>query len=1181
MRPVLPTALRSSSPALLTAVVLLAGTAGLASAAPAVATVSDPAARVNVFVGTSGTAVGGPIDTFPGASLPLGMIQWSPDTPSAPAGGGYNYTDSAITGFSLTHLSGPGCSVAGDIRILPTSGAITAPASATLPLVHADEHGSPGWYALRFARAGIGAELTVTRRTGLGRFSFPAGRAGNLLFNVSSNQAGVTAAHFRVDSPRQVSGSATGGAFCGAPDLYTIYFVARFSRPMSASGAWRGARVYPGARSMRGVGTGGWVSFATAQHRTVKVEVAISYVSRADALENLRAAPDRWHVRATRKRATTIWNGLLRRIQISGGTRAEQATFYTALYHALLSPTLYSDVNGEYRGFDDRIHRLAAHHDEYANYSGWDIYRTDVPLLAVLAPHRASDMMQSLLDEGHQGGWLAKWPLENGYTGVMGGDAADIILAGGWAFGARTFNIPEALHEMVKGATDTHSPPGQGWYVERPGLKQYLRQGYLSDDRTTSSAPVPNGSSETLEYADDDFAIARLAGENGAMRLARRFLRRSMNWQNVFDTATGLISARDATGAFVATPINSNGQRGFQEGNAAQYTWMVPQDLHDLIDAMGGRAAARRRLDAFFTHLNAGQAAPNAWLGNEPSLGSPWVYLNAGAPWRTQEIVRTAIDTLYNDTPAGIPGNDDLGTMSAWYVWSAIGLYPQNPPVRGLVVGSPLFPHIVIASPGGLTVRISAPGAAANRPYVHALTVNGHGTEHTWLALPLHGTVRLHFTLARTPDLLWGTAAQDAPPSYTAGTPHFPAATAASWHTLKRRTLVLPGHSAVASFVLTDPRDAAATTVRWHAIAPAGLRVHPAGGHLVIGPGETHAVPLTVSAHTGTRPGYYRIALRARVAHGARLPATALIVRTAPAGQVLPLLYLASFADNTVVPFDPATRASGPSIAVGENPDAVVTNAAGTRIYVANQSSNTVSMIDGHTHTVLATLTVGAGPTALAIGRGNHTLWVANGGSNTVEPIDTTTRQAGAPIAVGSAPAGLALGPHGHTLYVSDQGSNTVTLIDTGTRKVRATFPAGASPTALAVSPDGRTLYVIDTLAHQVLPIQTAAGQAGKPFATGLSPHALALSPNGKRLYVANTAVDTLSVIHTASGAESAPLRVGPGPIGVAFRRDGREVYVIDSQSGRCVLIQTASGHVLASVPVAPFLMALSSPLAP
>ena len=1176
MRPDFPTALRPIPAALLASALLITATAGAAPAAP----VADPAALVNVFVGTSGTPVGGPIDTFPGASLPFGMIQWSPDTPSAPAGGGYNYPDRTVTGFSLTHLSGPGCSVAGDIRILPTSGAVRAPGSAALPLVHADERAAPGWYALRVPQAGIGAELTVTRRTGLGRFSFPAGRPGNLLFNVSSNQAGVTAAHFRIDNPRQVSGSATGGAFCGAPDLYTIYFVARFTRPMSGYGAWRGTRVQPGARSMQGVGTGGWVSFATTHHRTVKVEVAISYVSRADALENLRAAPDRWHVRATRERATAIWNGMLRRIQISGGTRTEQSTFYTALYHALLSPTLYSDVNGDYRGFDGKVHHLSPDHDEYANYSGWDIYRTEVPLLALLAPHRTSDMMQSLLDEGRQGGWLAKWPLENGYTGVMGGDAADIILAGGWAFGARGFNVHEALQEMVKGATDTHSPPGQGWYVERPGLKQYLRQGYLSDDETTSSAPVPNGSSETLEYADDDFAIARLAGENGAMRLARRFLRRSMNWQNVFDTASGLISARDATGAFVATPINSNGQRGFQEGNAAQYTWMVPQDLHDLIAAMGGRLTARRRLNAFFRHLNAGQSAPYAWLGNEPSLGAPWVYLSAGAPWRAEEVVRRAIDTLYNDTPAGIPGNDDLGTMSAWYLWSAMGLYPQIPAVRGLAIGSPLFPHITLSSPGGLTLKIDAPRAAADRPYVHRLSIDGQVTQHTWVELPLRGTVHLHFSLRRTPDVLWGSGAHDAPPSFTAGMPHFPAAVAANIVPAARQSIVIPGRQGTAAFTVSAPAGGASVSLRWRGLCPSGLQLHPASGRLEIRPGHADTVRLGVAASSALRPGYYDIELNARAANGARLPTTKLIVRAAPAAKVLPLLYIASTADNAVIPFDPATRATGPSITVGENPAAIATSPGGARVYVANQGSNSVSVIDARTAQVIATVSVGPAPDALALSPGGHTLWVANGGADTVEPINTATLTPGKPVTVGTGPAGLALAPHGHALYVTNQASDSVSVIDTAAGALRATFVAGASPMGIAVAPDGRTLYVADTLAQEVTPINARSGQREPPIATGLSPHELALSPDGKTLYVADSAVDTLSVIDTASGTAAAPIVVGRGPIAVTFSRNGHEAYVIDSQSGRCTLIKTASGRVLSSIAVGPFPVALSAPYA-
>ena len=1179
MRPAVPAA-RALRPALM-GMLLLAATAPGATraanaAAHAAAPVLAPAARVNVFVGTSGTAIGGPIDTFPGASLPFGMIQWSPDTPSAPAGGGYNYTDHTLTGFSLTHLSGPGCSVAGDIRILPTSGPVRAPASAEQPFSHRDEQAAPGWYAVRLRRAGIKVQLAVTRRSGLGRFTFPAGAHGHLLFDVGSNQAGVTAAHFQLDGPRQVSGSATGGAFCGAPDQYTVYFVARFNRPVIGSGAWRGAALMPGKRHIDGLNTGGWVSFATDHHRSVQVDVALSYVSRADALENLRAAPDRWQLAAMRRRATGIWNALLRRIEVSGGTPRQQATFYTALYHTLLAPTLYSDVNGEYRGFDGKVHHVAAGHAEYANYSGWDIYRTEVPLIALIAPHRVSDMLQSLLDEGAQGGWLAKWPLANGYTGVMGGDAADIILAGGWAFGARAFDGREALREMVKGATDTRDPPGQGWYIERPGLAQYLARGYVDDDLTSSAAPVPNGSSETLEYAEDDFSIARFAAEHGAMRPARTFLRRSMNWQNVFDTATGSISARDAAGAFLATPVNSNGQRGFQEGNAAQYTWMVPQDLGDLTAAMGGRLAARRRLDTFFTQLNAGQSAPYAWLGNEPSLGAPWVYLALGAPWRTEEVVRSALDTLYADTPAGIPGNDDLGTMSAWYVWSAIGLYPQIPAVRGLAIGSPLFPHITVTSPGGPTLDIDAPRAASDRPYVRNLSLDGRATQHTWLALPLRGTVRLHFDLGRTPNLLWGTARHDGPPSFAAGAPHFPAAVAVRLAPATRQTIVPPGKPTRAAFSARLAANATAVALHWRAQAPAGWQVQPAAGRLELGPGATRTIRLSITSAPGVAPGYYHLLVHARAANGARLPATTLILRAGRATQRVPLRYIASSADNAIVPLDTATLATGPEIPVGENPAAVVADSSDRRVYVANQGSNTVSVIQASSQQVMASIPVGSAPDALALSADGRTLWVANGGSNTVQPVDTASLKPGAPIAVGTSPAALAFSPHGRTLYLTDPGSNSLTVIDTATRKVRATFPAGAGPTGIAVSPDGRTVYVADTLANQVLPITSASGVSGTPMATGLAPRQLALSPRGHTLYVADLAVDTLSVIDTASGASRAPVHVGAGPIAVAFSRSGRRAYALTSQTGRCAVIAPATGRVLASIPVAPLPVALS-----
>ncbi len=593
----------------------------------------DPTTLVNPFIGTSGTQQGGPIDTFPGADVPFGMLQWSPDTPSQNAGGGYEYNDHAITGFSVTHLSGPGCSVFGDFAVLPTLGPVTDPAEAKDAFSHAHEQASPGWYALTLDD-GVAVALTVTARTGLGSFTFPASTTANLLVNASSAQAGVTAANVEVIGNDEIAGSATSGAFCGMPDAFTVYFAARFDRPFSAHGTWRGALATPGSNVSRGAGSGAWVTFDTTRDDVVKMKVAISYVSVAGALANLRAENSGWDLDAVHSAALQMWRNVLARIAISGGTLGEQATFYTALYHAMLHPNVYSDDDGLYRGFDGKVHRVRRGHTEYANYSDWDVYRSQIPLVALLDPDRAGDMMQSLVDAAQQSGALPRWARVNAPTSVMGGDSVDAVLAGAYAFGARDFDVRGAVGAMVRGASDPDLPRVDGWYVERPELAEYLRYGYVVNTHTTSVAPVPNGASETLEYALDDFSIAQLARAAGETDVYRAFLRRSSNWENVFDTATGLVAPRDSDGAFMQTAIADAGQSGFQEGNAAQYSWMVPQDANDLIAGMGGRAQAQRRLDTFFTELDAGQNLPYAWLGNEPSLGSPWIYLSAGEPWR-------------------------------------------------------------------------------------------------------------------------------------------------------------------------------------------------------------------------------------------------------------------------------------------------------------------------------------------------------------------------------------------------------------------------------------------------------------------------------------------------------------------------------------------------------------------
>jgi predicted alpha-1,2-mannosidase len=335
-------------------------------------------------------------------------------------------------------------------------------------------------------------------------------------------------------------------------------------------------------------------------------------------------------------------------------------------------------------GFDDKVHHVQPGHNQYADYSDWDIYRSEVPLLSTIDPSIASDMATSLVNDAAQGGALPKWPVANGYTGVMNGDSSDPILADAYAFGARDFNASAALADMVKGADGT-SAVGQGWFVERPNAAAYIADGYVPNVGSDSISPVPNGASETLEYALDDFAISRLAGDLGQHSTAATFTGRSQNWANVFDTADGYVEPRDATGAFPTGPavptLTGFGQDGFQEGNAAQYTWMVPQDLKGLIQGLGGDQAAAARLDTFFSQLNAGPNAPYEWAGNEPSLDTPWTYDSVGEPWKTQQVVQEIASQLYSLTPGGEPGNDDLGAMSSWYVWASLGVYPQTPGV--------------------------------------------------------------------------------------------------------------------------------------------------------------------------------------------------------------------------------------------------------------------------------------------------------------------------------------------------------------------------------------------------------------------------------------------------------------------------------------------------------------------
>jgi predicted alpha-1,2-mannosidase len=888
----------------------------------------DPVSLVNPFLGSGkGGAVVGPVDMFPGAAMPFGMLTWSPDTPTRPAGGGYDDADSSTLGFSLTHASGAGCNIFGDLPILPTTGAIGSnPAQTTEPFRHSDEQASPGYYSTRLGTDGaIGAKLAVTTRTGIGQFEYPATTQANLLFKVGDSQGGNTAATVDITGDDQISGSISGGHFCGHQDTHTVYFAATFDRPFSSYGTWNGTTVTPAARSaaVRGsqrapatppgaanapagveakgpqnrtqlAGTSGpkagaWVGFDTTQRGQVGMKVAISYVSTANAVANLQAENPGWDLAAVANKAETAWRQLLSRIQVGGGTHDQQVEFYTALYHALLVPSVFSDANGQYIGFDGKVHSVAPGKAQYANYSGWDIYRSEVPLLAMLAPEQTSQMMQSLVNDATEGGWLPKWPVANAYTGVMSGDPADAMIAEAYAFGARNFDTKAALAAMVKGATvpQTKGQYGQGYYEERPGLADYLKRGYVPNTPTGDNNLANNGASITLEYATADFTIAQFADALGDRATARSFLGRSQNWTNIFNVDSGYPQPRDDNGSFpagnpVTTGMLTFGQSGFQEGNAGQYAWMVPQNLHGLITAMGGSAKANQRLDEFFTQLNVGPNQPYYWAGNEIDLLAPWLYDYTGKPYKTQEIVHRLLTTVYSNTPGGEPGNDDLGAMSSWFVWSALGVYPETPGTSVLALGAPLFSTVRLRL-GDRTVTMSAPGASPTT-YVRGLSVNGHPWSRPWLPGSLlsgegSGHVALDFRLSDRPDTHWGAAPGDEPPSYSAGPLRFPTGlTPTEIATDPATTKVTAGGQTRSTLTFTvgaGARPARASTIDsigWKASAPNGVTISPDSGTLPVSADGSATTTVNISASTDATQGFTTIPVTLTSSPSATLP---------------------------------------------------------------------------------------------------------------------------------------------------------------------------------------------------------------------------------------------------------------------------------------------------------------------
>lgn len=719
---------------------------------------ADPTDEVNPWIGTGGGRPWFSGNTTPAASLPFGMVQLGPDTtsntstgaPSASASG-YSYSDTHVRGFSPTHLSGAGASALGDVPVLPVPGALPAdPGSATSPLDHGREKAGPGWYTATLGN-GTRVRLAAALRSGVAEYTFPAGvRRGHLLVKSTGSLGGVHRASTRFPNDRTVVVAVRARAMRGFVESYKVYVRMEFNRPFTAHGQW-------GARE------GGWLRFPTRKKRTVRARIGVSFVDAPGAANNLRAARTSFSYLKARDSAVRLWDRELDRVSPAGGTASERTTFRTALAHAFGQPLLDSDADRRHRAFDGTVRRVPRGHRNYTAIGGWDVYRTQMPLLAWLRPDVASDIARSLVRAAKTGGFLPRWPFPGQYTQIMNGDSAAPTVAAAWAFNARDFPLRRATRLLSRQAERTDLPPGQGWFTARPGSVDYLAKGYVPNTTPERLMNSTSGGSTTLEYATDDFALSRLARATGLAGISARARQRSGNWRTLLDPDRALLLPRDAAGSFPPADYRVNNCcDGFQEGSAAQYTWMVPHDMGGLLSALGTEDQVLARLQHHHERLNKG-AGQYAWLGNQPSLATPWAYLWLGRPDLTQEVVARARTELWSNSPDGLPGNDDLGSLSSWYVWAALGLYPLTPGTSAVGISVPAFESVTVRARGRRPMVIRRTGDGAR---VSNVLLGGKPQSASWFNAGRRWPRSIEIRTTDDPSPTWGTHPTDRPPSW-------------------------------------------------------------------------------------------------------------------------------------------------------------------------------------------------------------------------------------------------------------------------------------------------------------------------------------------------------------------------------------------------------------------------------
>lgn len=746
-------------------------------------------AAVDPMIGTGGDG-----HTFPGATVPFGMIQLSPDTAMPDVkhaykwAAGYQYGDTSILGFSHTHFSGSGHSDLGDVLVMPVAGDVKLdPGSPDKPgsgyrsrFDHKTERAEAGYYAVTLADYGVRAELTAGARVGWHRYTFPVGKPAHLLLDLRPSiydyDGKVLWSSLRVRADGTVTGGRTTRGWAPGRQLY---FAMRFNQPMTSRAlknreeaiAYRGFSG-PGNRAddtdgISGRALEGVFDFGKLGKPLV-VKVAVSSVSEDNAVANLDADGQGFDFDARRAEARGAWEKVLSTVDVQAPVDTRRM-FYTALYHAMISPSLSMDVNGQYRGPDNQVH-TAKGFEFYSTWSLWDVYRAQQPLVTLLRPDMSSQFVNSLIAarEASPFGILPIWAYQGMETWCMVGYHAVPVIADAYVKGIRGFDADKALEAMV--ASATYGPYG--------GLDDYMKLGYVPIDRQ------PEAASKTVEYAFDDWSLARMAKAMGKDDVAATFMKRAGNWKNSFDTRTGFLRARKSDGAFREPFDPSSAAYGsdYTEGNAWQYSWYVPQDVAGLITALGGTDAFVKKLDSVFDAKVDPKSFAHVeditgligWYahGNEPSHQVAYLYDYAGQPWKTQERLVQIMKTQYSPTPTGLVGNDDLGQMSAWYIFSSLGFYPVAPGSNEYVIGRPFVEKATLNLPGGKRFTVSADRLDAAHPYIGGVTLNGKPLDRTFIR---HEDIvaggELHFTMQAEPAKGWGQQPGSAPYSMTGAAP--------------------------------------------------------------------------------------------------------------------------------------------------------------------------------------------------------------------------------------------------------------------------------------------------------------------------------------------------------------------------------------------------------------------------